>query len=102
MSLKHTMLSLGGLSAATATIAADGPIGIWLVCGLIALCFSLIATLALVGTFAEDKRREAAQAVLTILLGRERSPGVGSARQKSARGSAQPTVPHGPQPGAAA
>jgi hypothetical protein len=102
MSLKHILLSLGGLSAATATIAADGPIGIGLVCGLIALGFSLIATLALTGTFAEEKRREAAQTVLAILLGREQSPGVGSARQKSARGSTRSTVPHGSQPGSTA
>lgn len=99
MSLKHTLLNLGGLSAAIATIAADGPIGIGLVCGLIALGFGLIATLALTGTFADDKRREAAQTVLAILLGREQSPGVSPARQKSAGGSTRPAVPHGPQSG---
>jgi hypothetical protein len=102
MSLKHTLLSLGGLSAATATIAADGPIGIGLVCGLIALGFGLVATLALTGTFAEDERREAAQTVLAILFGRERSPGVGSARQKSAGGATRPAVPHGPRSGSRA
>jgi hypothetical protein len=78
MHLKHTLLSLGGLSAAGAAIAAGGPIAIGLVCGLIALGFSLIAVLALTGTFAEDKRRVAAQRVLAILLGRDQPHAVDS------------------------
>jgi len=82
MSFKPSLLTLGGLSTAIGTIAVGGPIGVGLVCGLIALAFALIAVLALTGTFAEGNRREAAQTVLAILLGRD--------------------LPHGPQSGPAA
>jgi len=61
MSFKPSLLTLGGLSTAIGTIAVGGPIGVGLVCGLIALAFALIAVLALTGTFAEGNRREAAQ-----------------------------------------
>lgn len=84
MHIKHTLLSLGGLSAAAATIAAGGPIGIGLVCGLIVLGFSLIAVLALTGTFADDQRRVAAQSVLAILLGRDQPQAIDSTDQNSA------------------
>jgi hypothetical protein len=52
MALKRTLLSTGGLGTAIATIAAGGWIGVCLVCGLLSLGFSLIALLAVTGTFA--------------------------------------------------
>jgi len=69
-SLKHTMLRLGGLSSAAGAIVASGRIGVFFAFGLIALAFILIAFLALTGTFGPQGRREAAQDVLAILLGR--------------------------------
>jgi hypothetical protein len=84
MSLKHTLLTLGGLCTGTATVAVDGPIGVGLVCGLLALGFGLITILALTGTFGQETRREAAQTVLAILLGRDQPRGVGQVRRRSA------------------
>jgi hypothetical protein len=75
MSLKHLMPRLGGLSSAAVAVIVGGRIGFWLVGGLLALGFALVAFLALTGTFASEKTREAAQIVLAILLGRNR-PGV--------------------------
>lgn len=102
MGLKRTLLSLGGLSTTVATIAVAWQIGVWLMCGLIVLCFSLIALLALTGTFGQEKRREDAQIVLAILLGRDQSRGAGSARRKLAVSSRQPGARHAhseaPQP----
>jgi hypothetical protein len=102
MSLKHTLLSLGSLSAATATIAADGPIGVGLVCGLIALAFSLVAVLALTGTFGRETHREDAQTVLAILLGREQSRGAASTGRKPQVRTSQAGAGRGPQSGSAA
>jgi hypothetical protein len=72
MSLKHLVPRLGGLSSAAVAVIVGGRIGFWLVGGLLALGFVLVAFLALTGTFACDKTREAAQIVLAILLGRNR------------------------------
>src|SRR5260370_37702766 len=103
MSLKHTLLKFGGLSTVIGTVAVDGPIGVELVCGLVALGFCLVAVLDLTGTFAEDKRREAAQTVLAILLGRDRPHSAGLAtRRKLAVSAKQSGTQHGPQSGSAA
>jgi hypothetical protein len=69
-SLKNTVLRLGGLSIAAGDIVVTGRIGVILGSVLIVLAFTLIAVLALTGTFGTDSRRQDAQAVLAILLGR--------------------------------
>lgn len=103
MSVRHSLLKLGSLSTAIGTITVGGPLGVGLVCGLIALVFALIAVLALTGTFAEDKRREAAQTVLAILLGRDRPHStVSAARGKLGLSAESPGTQHGPQSGSAA
>lgn len=90
MGLKSAAQNLAGLSSAAAVIAVAGRTGVWIVCGLIALGFSLIATLALTGTFGSERSREAAQTVLAILLGRDQPRGVTSTRRKPTAGSACP------------
>jgi len=64
-SFKQIVSRLAGLSSAVGTVAVSGRIGVLLV-------FGLITVLALTGTFGPRDRREAAQAVLAILLGRVR------------------------------
>ena len=103
MSPKRTLLKLGGLSTAIWAIAADGTIGIWLVCGLIGLGFRLIAVLALTGTYAGEERRDAAQTVLAILLGRDHPQSADSASRRKLVVGAKPSgTQHGPQSGSAA
>jgi hypothetical protein len=76
--LKHIVLRLGGGLSTAAAIAVIGRPGVFLGFGLIILIFSLIVIVAMTGTFGPDGRREAAQAVLAILLGRDRHrPGGG-------------------------
>jgi hypothetical protein len=97
MTLKRALLGLGGLSTVIGTFAASEPIGLEIVCGLIVLGFSLIAVLALTGTFAGEKRREAAQIVLAILLGRETPHSADMAtRGKLAISAHQPGAQRGP------
>lgn len=74
-SLMHTVLRLGALSAGAGAIAVSRPIRLFLAFGLIALYFNLVAVLALTGTFGAQDKREAAQAVLAILLGRNQPRG---------------------------
>jgi hypothetical protein len=103
MSPKHILLKLGGLSTAIWAIAADGAIGIWIVCGLIVLGFGLIAVLALTGTYAGEERREAAQTVLAILLGRDHPGSADSASRRKLVVSAKPPgTSHGSHSGSAA
>jgi hypothetical protein len=69
--LRHTAIRVTGVSVAIAAIASTGPIGLYLVCGLIYISLGLIITVALVGVFGDRDQRNAAQNVLAQLLGRE-------------------------------
>jgi hypothetical protein len=87
MTLKRFALRLGGLSATLAAIVASGPSGIWLVFGLVATYLLLVVVSVLTGIFGEECRREAAQTVLALLLGRDQ-PGEIRARERNAVGQA--------------
>jgi hypothetical protein len=76
-SLKRIVGRIVGLSTAVGTIAVSGRIVIF-------LAFALIAILALTGTFGPDRYRDAAQAVLAILLGPTPPRATGSPRSKPA------------------
>jgi hypothetical protein len=69
-SLKHAVLRLGTLSFPVGVIAAYGRIGLYAAFGVIGFVLTLIAVLALAGTFGAPDRRKDAQTVLAILLGR--------------------------------
>jgi hypothetical protein len=94
MALKRILLSTGSLGTAIATIATGGWIGACLVCGLLGLGFTLIALLAVTGTFAHGKYCENAQVVLAILLGREQPRGAASTSPESSTQSNQPDDSH--------
>lgn len=102
MALKRTLLSTGGLGTAIATIATGGWIGVCLVCGLLTLGFSLIALLAVTGTFAHGECCRNAQVVLAILLGRDQPRGAASSRPKRVLDSSERAVPRSLPPSSAA
>jgi hypothetical protein len=102
MALKRTLLSAGSLGTALATIATGGWIGVCLVCGLLTLGFSLIALLAVTGTFAHGECCQNAQAVLAILLGRDQPRRAASTRPKRALDSSKRGLPRSLPPSSAA
>jgi hypothetical protein len=70
---RYTLTCVGGLSTAVGAIVVAGRISVFLAFGLIAVTIGLTAVLALIGVFGREDRRNAAQAVLTILLDRNKS-----------------------------
>lgn len=69
-SLMRVVGQSSGLACVTGAIVISGQAAVFLAIGLTAISFALIATLALAGTFASSETRQAAQAVLAILLNR--------------------------------
>lgn len=84
MAFKRIALGLSGLSAALAAIAATGRVGILLLFSLIAAALLLVIISALTGIFGggAEGRRDAAQTVLAILLGRDQPRRTRPSKQK--------------------
>ncbi len=73
MTFRRITLGLSGLSAGLAATAAFGRMGIWLLFTMIATALLLVVISAFTGIFGggAEGRRDAAQTVLAILLGRD-------------------------------
>jgi hypothetical protein len=90
-SFLHAVRRSGGVASVAGALLISGRTGVFLAIGLAALSLVLIAILALVGTFGSAETRQAAQAVLAILMTGNRGASATPCRKAPADRSPTPT-----------